>query len=152
MSDCPLCTEAGGRVLFEGGAFRVVAVDDAAFPGFTRIIWTGHIAEMTDLSADDRRRLMAVVWTVETVMRTVLRPDKINLASLGNVVPHLHWHVIARWREDSHFPDPIWASPKRASTLQVSIERVDAYELALQQALAETAAPAVGGIRPSDTI
>jgi diadenosine tetraphosphate (Ap4A) HIT family hydrolase len=43
----------------------------------------------------------------------VAQPDKINLACLGNVVPHLHWHVIPRWRDDSHFPAPIWAAAKR---------------------------------------
>ena len=42
-----------------------------------------------------------------------MRPTKINLASLGNVVPHVHWHIIPRWTHDSHFPDPIWAHAKR---------------------------------------
>jgi diadenosine tetraphosphate (Ap4A) HIT family hydrolase len=42
-----------------------------------------------------------------------MQPDKINLASLGNVVPHLHWHVIPRFADDAHFPSPIWASPQR---------------------------------------
>jgi len=43
-----------------------------------------------------------------------MQPTKINLASLGNVVPHLHWHVIPRWADDTHFPDPIWAPARRA--------------------------------------
>jgi diadenosine tetraphosphate (Ap4A) HIT family hydrolase len=49
-------------------------------------------------------------------MREHLRPEKINLASLGNQVPHLHWHVIARFSDDAHFPGPIWASPQRKGT------------------------------------
>jgi diadenosine tetraphosphate (Ap4A) HIT family hydrolase len=45
-----------------------------------------------------------------------MRPDKINLASLGNMTPHLHWHVIPRHAGDRHFPRPIWAEPLRAGT------------------------------------
>ena len=52
---------------------------------------------------------------MEEAQQSVLAPDKINLASLGNMVPHLHWHVIPRWRGDRHFPDPIWAAPRIAA-------------------------------------
>jgi len=54
------------------------------------------------------------VYVVEETQQAILTPDKINLASLGNMVPHLHWHVIPRWRGDRHFPDPIWAAPRIA--------------------------------------
>jgi diadenosine tetraphosphate (Ap4A) HIT family hydrolase len=57
--------------------------------------------------------LMDVVFATERALRRIMQPDKINLASLGNVVPHLHWHVIPRWRDDSHFPAPIWAAATR---------------------------------------
>jgi diadenosine tetraphosphate (Ap4A) HIT family hydrolase len=68
---------------------------------------------MSDLTVTERQHLLAVVNAVEGAVRALLRPDKINLASLGNVVPHLHWHVIPRWRDDSHFPAPVWAPPSR---------------------------------------
>jgi diadenosine tetraphosphate (Ap4A) HIT family hydrolase len=58
---------------------------------------------------------MEVVAAVETAVRLHLQPTKVNLASLGNVVPHLHWHVVARFDWDSHFPAPLWAPPARAS-------------------------------------
>jgi diadenosine tetraphosphate (Ap4A) HIT family hydrolase len=45
-----------------------------------------------------------------------MNPDKINLASLGNVVPHLHWHVIPRFADDAHFPSPVWAQAQRPSS------------------------------------
>ena len=77
------------------------------------MILYAHVKEMTDLPADDRQRLMAVVFAVEAAVREVVQPDKINLASLGNVVPHLHWHVIPRWSDDTNFPDAIWASARR---------------------------------------
>ena len=68
---------------------------------------------MSDLTSRERRHLYEVVHAVESALRRLVQPDKINLASLGNVVPHLHWHVIPRWRDDSHFPAPIWATACR---------------------------------------
>ena len=97
----------------EHGFKRVVLVDDASFPGFCRVIWNAHVAEATDLDWPERNVLMNAVWQVEQAVREVMTPDKVNLASLGNVVPHLHWHVIPRFRDDTHFPNPVWASPAR---------------------------------------
>ena len=68
---------------------------------------------MTDLPIEHRAAIMKAVCVTESVLRELMRPDKINLASLGNVVPHVHWHIIPRWQNDSHFPDPIWATAKR---------------------------------------
>ena len=53
------------------------------------------------------------VTEIARVLRSLLAPTKVNLASLGNVVPHLHWHVIARFEGDSHFPAPVWAAAQR---------------------------------------
>ena len=92
---------------------RVVSAEFADYPGFLRVILDRHVSEMTDLSTAQRERLMGVVFACEQVLRDLFRPDKVNLASLGNVVPHLHWHIIARNRDDRHFPDPIWAAPRR---------------------------------------
>ena len=50
---------------------------------------------------------------MEAALRDMLDPDKINLASLGNMTPHLHWHVIPRWRDDPHFPGSIWGERLR---------------------------------------
>jgi diadenosine tetraphosphate (Ap4A) HIT family hydrolase len=111
---CPLCLGVGGALVWQGSGHRVILVDEPDHPGFCRVVWDAHVAEMTELAAVDAQRLMATVFTVERVLRDQLQPDKINLASLGNVVPHLHWHVIPRWIDDSRFPDPVWAPPRRA--------------------------------------
>ena len=115
--NCPLCQEDGGALLWRGPHLRIVEVDDPDYPGFTRVIWNGHLAEMTSLSTHGRDLLMRAVYVVEETQQSVLSPDKINLASLGNMVPHLHWHVIPRWRGDRHFPDPIWAPARVAAAL-----------------------------------
>jgi diadenosine tetraphosphate (Ap4A) HIT family hydrolase len=73
------------------------------------------MSEMTDLTPPERARLMDAVFATEAALREVLAPDKINLASLGNAVPHLHWHVIPRYRDDRHFPKAIWAEPCRSA-------------------------------------
>jgi diadenosine tetraphosphate (Ap4A) HIT family hydrolase len=115
---CPLCDDTAGEPIWQDALCRVVRVDEPgseSFAGFCRVIWRRHVAEMSDLTAPERRHLMSVVFACEAALRQLARPDKINLASLGNVVPHLHWHVIPRWRDDSHFPAPIWAAAQRAA-------------------------------------
>lgn len=110
---CDLCGEAGGTILWSNLACRVVLVPDPDYPGFCRVILNRHLREMTDLDAVERIRLMEVVFAVETALRKRLSPDKMNVASLGNQSPHVHWHVIPRWADDRHFPGPIWAAPRR---------------------------------------
>lgn len=114
---CPLCGPVADKVVWEDNQVRVLHVDDKNFPGFCRVVWREHITEMTDLATFDQRYLMEVVLTVERGLRTLLDPDKINLASFGNQVPHLHWHIVPRFIWDSHFPDAIWAAPKRDADL-----------------------------------
>lgn len=109
---CPLCQPLTA-VVWADARLAVVAVDDAAYPGYTRVIWQRHQAEMTDLSRAERDWVMAVVWCVESVLRQEVAPHKVNVAALGNMVPHLHWHIIPRWPDDPHFPDAIWAAPHR---------------------------------------
>lgn len=112
---CQLCSEAGGEVLWQDELCRLVLVADADYPGFCRVVWQRHVAEMTDLNPAERRHLMSVVFAAESAVRATARPDKVNLASLGNQVPHLHWHVVPRWRDDRHFPNPIWGQAARAA-------------------------------------
>ncbi len=111
---CPLCRPQNENVLWRDNTQRIVLVAEPEYPGYCRVVWNAHVREMTDLATDDRALLMNTVFTVEQVLRAQLRPDKINLASLGNQVPHLHWHVIPRFQDDAHFPNPIWAPARRA--------------------------------------
>ena len=97
-----------------GAKLRVVHADEAGFPAFYRVIWAAHVAEFSDLSAAERQWCMDAVVAVEVALRGMLpAPRKINIATLGNMVPHLHWHVIARYSDDSHFPSPVWAAAQR---------------------------------------
>ena len=113
MPACPLCDTAGGTVLWCDDSCRVVLADEPDYPGFLRVILGAHVKEMTDLAPADQQHLLQVVLASEATLREVLAPDKVNLASLGNVVPHLHWHVIPRFADDPHFPNPVWGARKR---------------------------------------
>ena len=110
---CLLCEEEGGTVLWRDDFCRVVRIPGDDYPGLCRVILERHVREMTDLAEADRTRLMRAVFATESALRELFRPDKVNLASFGNQVPHLHWHVIPRAGDDPHFPEPSWGPPKR---------------------------------------
>ena len=110
---CELCERDGGEVIWRNSHCRVVLVSEPAYPGFCRAIWNAHVSEMTDLAAVERAQFMNVVYAVESALREAMQPHKMNLASLGNVTPHLHWHVIPRFRSDPHFPDSVWSAARR---------------------------------------
>ena len=113
-ASCELCDCAGGETLWQDALCRVVLVEDRDYPGFCRVILNRHVGEMTDLDAATRQKLMRVVFAAEQALRELMQPTKINLASLGNMVAHLHWHVIARFADDKHFPGSVWGEARRA--------------------------------------
>jgi diadenosine tetraphosphate (Ap4A) HIT family hydrolase len=130
---CELCANDGGILVWRGDKLRVIRAEEADHPAFYRVIWNDHVAEWTDLVPQDRSHIMQAVAKVETVLRERLQPTKVNLASLGNVVPHLHWHVIARFDWDVRWPAPVWAPPQRqisdtaASRLTMSLGELDQH-------------------------
>lgn len=110
---CVLCAADGGLLVFRNDDLRIIQASEAGFPAFYRVVWNRHVAEFSDLSAAERGTCMNAVVAVEQVLREQLQPTKINLAALGNMVAHLHWHVIARFEGDSHFPASVWSAPQR---------------------------------------
>lgn len=116
--DCPLCLADQDEIIWQDGRCRVIRVNDPQYPGFCRVVWRDHVAEMTDLAPAERNHLLAVVMATEAALRRLMQPAKINLASFGNMVPHLHWHVIPRFSDDRHFPEPVWGREQRAGTVR----------------------------------
>ena len=113
VAGCALCTQATGVALWQDEAWRVIRAEEVDFPAFYRVISRHHVAEFSELLAPERQRCMNLVCAVERALIERLRPAKVNLAALGNMVPHLHWHVIARFAWDSHFPQPVWGPRQR---------------------------------------
>lgn len=128
---CELCTPSGLDILYQDEKLYIILVDDPHYPGFCRVIWKEHVKEMSDLDVADSRYLLDWVLRCERALRVVMQPDKINLASLGNVVPHLHWHVIPRFSDDAHFPAPIWATTQRAGKTRTVPDLAAQLRLAL---------------------
>lgn len=141
---CPLCAEDGGALVWRGEHLRVIRAQEAGFPAFYRVVWNAHVAEFSDLSAAERGHCMEAVALVEQALREHLAPTKVNIAALGNMVPHLHWHAIGRFDWDSHFPSPVWAPAQRPSpAVQEDAVRVllPALEAALRPRLAALPLP-----------
>jgi diadenosine tetraphosphate (Ap4A) HIT family hydrolase len=107
---CPLCQPSPHEILWQDDFCRVILLNDADYPAYCRVELIAHVKEMTDLAPADRARTMQVVFAVETALREVIQPDKINLASLGNKTPHMHWHLIPRFTDDKHFPNSHWGA------------------------------------------
>ncbi len=127
---CELCAGAGGAIVWRDALCRVVRAQEPDYPGFCRVILARHAREMTDLAPAERARMMEVVFAVEEAVRETMRPDKVNVASLGNMTPHVHWHVVPRFRDDPHFPGAVWAAPQRPARVAperaARAERLDA--------------------------
>lgn len=122
MSTCDLCNHDGGIVLWKNALCRVVLLENTPFKGFCRVVLNAHIKEMTDLDMTTQQTLMQIVFIVEKNLRDLLNPEKINLASLGNKTPHIHWHITPRFREDMTFPDSIWSQALRSQSRQTLSE------------------------------
>ena len=125
MTKCVLCKDElkpeEGQLIWRGDDCRVILVNEPDLPGFCRVIWNHHVAEMTDLSYGEREHVMSLVFAVEEAVRHVMHPDKVNIAALGNMVPHIHWHVIPRYKDDAYFPGSVW-SQKTQQTLAKILE------------------------------
>lgn len=119
---CELC-DLKAPTVYRDDKLSVIIVDDAAYPGFCRVIWNDHVKEMSDLSQEDRLAINEAVYQVELALVGVMKPFKVNQASLGNMVPHLHWHLIPRYEDDAQFPSPVWAPAVRTTDEQVLAAR-----------------------------
>lgn len=133
---CELCEQDGGEILWRDDVLRVIWVPQADHPGFCRVILDAHVKEMTQLEPARRARVMDAVFAAEAALIDILQADKINLASFGNVVPHLHWHVIPRFGDDPHFPNPVWGTKRRETPRALPSDFAPRMREALRQRLA----------------
>jgi diadenosine tetraphosphate (Ap4A) HIT family hydrolase len=135
---CPLCESAGGVEIARASLWRLVRAEEPGFPAFYRVVWNEHVREFSHLPAAQRAECLEVVVQVESLLIRHLQPTKVNLASLGNAVPHLHWHVVARFDWDSHFPGSVWAQVQREAP-ESGLAQVLARRAALEADLARLA-------------
>ncbi len=123
VQNCALCQPCTNPILWQDDFCRVVLLNDTDYPAYCRVELLAHIKEMSDLPPLQRARMMKVVFAVETAIREIIQPDKINLASLGNKTPHVHWHVIPRFETDKHFPNSHWGEVMRDNNMALLDEK-----------------------------
>ncbi len=86
---------------------RVLSINDADYPWLVLVPRRANVVEIADLG-DETTLLMTEIARVSRVLKEVTPCDKINVAAIGNVVPQLHVHIVARWKHDPLWPRPIW--------------------------------------------
>ncbi len=113
-ADCPMCFR------WEGDAdLRIAELEhsylilnrDQFFPGYTLLFTKNHVTELFHLDRDVRYGLMEEVSRVAQALFDVFAPAKINYELLGNMVPHMHWHIVPRFSSEPLWPRPIWSEP-----------------------------------------
>ena len=111
---------------------EVRLMDDANHPWLVLVPRVAGITEIIDLDPAQRLQLSEEIDTACRALRTLFKPDKLNVAALGNLVPQLHVHVIARYRSDIAWPRPVWgAGNARSYAPEELIERINALRKAL---------------------
>lgn len=106
----------------------VQLMNDSQYPWLILIPAVEEVTEIAELNEKQRKLLINEIAQVQTVLRTVFQPHKMNVGALGNMVPQLHLHVIARFREDPAWPGPVWGKlpprPYDDSALRATIARL----------------------------
>ena len=107
---------------------QILIMNDNQYPWFILVPRRANITEIYQLGQDDRQQLMTESCLLAEKLVTIYQPDKLNIAAIGNLVPQLHIHHVARYQEDKAWPGPIWGkfSPVPYDELgaQANIERL----------------------------
>lgn len=105
-----------------------IEIEDSEIP-WLKIFAQTNCKEMTDCSIETKQEIWALLDLIEKEMLAYFKPEKINIASFANYVPQVHWHIMARFKEDSYFPEPMWGKKQRKgqpsyASLSVFIEQL----------------------------
>ncbi len=92
---------------------RVLLMDDARYAWLILVPRRAGMRDWIDLAHAEQHRLLDEITLCSQALRTVARPDKLNVAALGNVVPQLHVHLVARHAGDAAWPKPVWGVGER---------------------------------------
>ena len=114
MTECPMCSrwdDDSDLRIIELPHSYVILNRDQYFPGYTLLFTKNHITELFHLNQDVRSALMEEVSLVAQALYRTYTPAKINYELLGNMVPHIHWHIVPRFASEVFWPRPIWAEP-----------------------------------------
>lgn len=134
---CVMCDKygrSGGELhIADLDLSRVFLREDQFFPGYVLLVLRRHVSELYDLPAPERAALMEEVSRVSHALARVFRPVKMNYELLGNLVPHIHWHLVPRLANDPALRSPIWTVEHEAAPLAPAAarERIEMIRRAL---------------------
>lgn len=136
MTTCPMCSkwddDADLRIIQLEHCY-VLLNRDQFFPGYCFVFTRTHVTELFHLDESVRAAIVEEVNSVASALNDVFHPTKMNYELLGNMVPHMHWHLVPRFSSDPLWPRPIWSEPHDPVTLTAAeyAERIDAIRKAL---------------------
>lgn len=105
------------KPIFENENIRI-EIETSEIP-WLKIFTQKQYKEMSEVPKDIRTEIYDLLDIIEKEMISYYNPTKVNIASFGNYVPHVHWHIMARFEEDSFFPEPMWGTKQRSANLDL---------------------------------
>jgi len=123
MTDCPMChrwEKEDDLQIAELSSCYVLLNRDQFFPGYTLVFAKQHQTELFHLDLPRRGIMMEEVNRVAKALNQVFQPTKMNYELLGNMVPHIHWHLVPRFAKDPVWPRPIWSEEHREKHLSTT--------------------------------
>ena len=119
-SDCWMCQgirEPEHMIFFESQTSIGKLNPDQFFKGYSFVSLKWHSEELYQLSERDRKKFLEDMSCVAAALDDTFHPDKMNYELLGNGMPHLHWHLVPRYKTDPYWGRPIWTGPVRRKRL-----------------------------------
>jgi len=104
-------------IIYENKNIKI-EIEESEIPWF-KIFTQDPYKEMSEVSSEIKFEIYDLLDIIEKEMIAYYNPKKINIASFGNYVPHVHWHIMARFEEDSYFPEPMWGTKQREMELSL---------------------------------
>ena len=103
--------------MYENRLIRI-EIEESEIP-WLKVFTQVERKEFSDCSAEEKEAIFIALDIIEKEMISYYQPTKINIASFGNYVPLVHWHIMARFEEDSFFPEPMWGKQQREAQLEL---------------------------------
>ena len=104
-------------IIYENKNIRI-ETEESEIP-WLKIFTQKAYKEMSEVPAEIKFEIYDLLDIIEKEMITYYNPKKINIACFGNYMPHVHWHIVARFEKDSYFPEPMWGTKQREGKLHL---------------------------------
>ncbi len=104
-------------LLFKNNLIKI-EIESSEIP-WLKIFTNESIKEFSDCNEETKQEIWKYLDLIEKEMINYFNPEKINIASFGNYLPHVHFHIMARFKEDSFFPEPMWGKKQREAKLNL---------------------------------